>query len=725
VLIMLGPQRLRDLGEPMVVAQLAGPGLVAGFPPLRGVAGGDRSSLPAATSSLIGREEEVDRLVARLADARLITVTGPGGTGKTRVALEAARRLGPTLADGAHLVELSPVTEPTRVPDAVAAALRVRPLADQTVMDALRLHLAEREILLVVDTLEHLLPEAAPSIAALLACAPAVRVLATSRVPVGLPGEVRLPLEPLDPHDAGARLFVERARAVDASFDAEGAGWESVVELCRRLDGLPLAIELAAARVTLASPSRLMDLMPVGLDLAAGHMVGLGPRQRTLRATLAWSVDLLPAEAVAGFAALGAFVGSFDLAAGSAVVAGVVADPLGLVVSLLDNSLLVRRSVDDRGEPRFGYLDTVREYALERLTADPDAHRAALQRHAAWFAGVADQARDDIDRSHARRDLASFVRDMAEIEAAIERMGEVGDGDLACSMAADLADNQEIRGGRHRGLALLERSLRSTAPGVPRARASNALGMHLQRLGDGRAEAVLLDARAIALDTGALAVAADAEMNLANVAMFAGRMDETNAWLLSSEARWMAAGDPQTVHRWSPRGGLANETLVADLPSRLQVMHEGVAYAMALGNDHLLDIVHFNLGEVEREIGDLDRSLASCRTAVRHAAAIESVDGLLDDLESVAGTLMALGAWEAGTTIMAGCAAIRTGRSERPKWSTTGPVTIDWRRAAMAALGQEAWDRVMVEAPRLTLDELVRLALEAPAPTAEIAEPRG
>jgi predicted ATPase len=379
----------------------------AGGAPLAG-------ALPVPATPLLGREQEaaaVEDLVAR-EGVRLVTLTGPGGVGKSRLMVEAARRLGPGFADGVRFVELAAVPAADLVAPAIAAGLGLSTSAGQLTAD-LQAYLRPRRLLLAVDNFEQVLG-AAPLLAGLLAAAPGLVVLVTSRAVLRLSGEHEFAVPPLPVPPAGAApdpgqlrryasvsLFTERAHAADAGFELTGGNAGAVAEICRRLDGLPLAIELAAARVRLLPPQALVARLGQRFSLLTGGPRDLPQRQQTLRNTLDWSFGLLPAGEQALFARLGVFAGSFSLPAAEAVGAGSadqgqaglpgqVMDTLGVLV---DSSLV--RPQTGGGEPRFALLETIREYALDRLREGAE-WTEAHDRHAAYFRALADPADADL-----------------------------------------------------------------------------------------------------------------------------------------------------------------------------------------------------------------------------------------------------------------------------------------------------------------------------------------
>jgi predicted ATPase/DNA-binding CsgD family transcriptional regulator len=335
--------------------------------------------LPAATNRLVGRSREIAGADGALRLARLVTVTGPGGVGKTRLALELARRRARTPAT-VVLVDLSAIGEERLVPAAFAAAVELRGAAADAIPDVVRL-LAHTSGLMVVDNCEHVGEAAAAAVTSLLEGCPRLRILATSREALRVPGETVRPLAPLDPEEA-FRLFVERAEAVRA--DAVAGAEAPIEEICARLEGLPLALELAAARVSVLSPKAILSRLGDRLDAVSGDIRGVPRRHRSLRATIEWSFDLLGSEEQTGFTRLSLFPGSFSLDA-AGVVAGVDLDMLGGLVG----KSLVTVVPSSGGEVRYRMLDTLRAFGHERLSAsgDEDALRA---RHLAFYLALAE-----------------------------------------------------------------------------------------------------------------------------------------------------------------------------------------------------------------------------------------------------------------------------------------------------------------------------------------------
>ena len=364
---------------------------------------------PVSVASFIGRERQLEEIGQLLAGERLVTLSGPGGVGKTRLALEVGRRMQQRFADGARFVSLASLSDPSLVETAVLHAIGLREHAGSPIQQSLALALRDRALLLVLDNLEHLL-DATPRILGWLEACPKLTVLITSRASLGLPGEQVYPVPPLtlplslaSAEAAEAiRLFVDRARAVRPDFRLTDANAPAVIEICRRLDGLPLAIELAAARARLLTPAQIAARLDDRFRLLVNGSLAVPPRQRTLRDAIAWSYDLLSEPERRLFRRLGVFAGSCTLEAAEAVCDGGARDdpesspltpypsPLDLVGSLVEKSLVVPAETP-AGEMRYQMLETVREYALESLAATGEA--PALRRwHRDWFLELAEQA---------------------------------------------------------------------------------------------------------------------------------------------------------------------------------------------------------------------------------------------------------------------------------------------------------------------------------------------
>jgi predicted ATPase len=388
-LVALGEHRVRGVSQPIAVYQLEGPGLVRDFPPLT-TAAAFTGNLPNAVSSFVGRQEEVADAVDLLGGARMVTLTGVGGVGKTRMALEVAARAASAFRDGAWVVELARVRDPDTVATVVSGSLRAPNRPELDPIDALTEFLASKEILVVLDNCEHLLDGVARFVKALLPQCERLRILATSREGLAIRGE-RIVAVPSLESAAATELFVERARDAKADFEPTPADLDAIAELCARLDGIPLAIELAAARITALSPEQIAARLDQRFRLLAGGERGAIERHATLRAAIDWSYDMLSPSEQQVLARLSVFAGTCTLEAAEAVCSGgevETDDVLDLVSSLVARSLVV--SYTDGPDPAYGLLETIRQYAEQRM--DPDDIVETRDRHAEYFSVFLERA---------------------------------------------------------------------------------------------------------------------------------------------------------------------------------------------------------------------------------------------------------------------------------------------------------------------------------------------
>jgi predicted ATPase/class 3 adenylate cyclase len=471
-IVELGRYRLRDLPEPDSVAQVVAPGLPAQFPPLH-LPDARHDTLPRPANPIIGRDAEIERLAVLLNEptARLVTLTGTGGTGKTRLALEAAARCGPGFADGVVFVDLAAVSDPALLLPAVAEAIGLRASGERSSGETLLAYLADRELLLLLDNFEQIIG-AAPDVARLLAASPASTILITSREALRIRAERIVPVPPLAlPAGDGAApaelatvasvaLFLERARAASPDVEFTPESIPVVADICRQVEGLPLAIELAAARTRLLSPAELVTRLARRFDLLSGGPRDLPARHQTLRATIAWSYDLLSASEQTLVRALAVFAGGFTLAAVDGVCGSADAGaPLDDLAALVDRHLVNR--VDRAGETRFTMMESIRAFALEALR-DRGEELDARTRHAVWFhrwvTTTPELAEDSgLDRLEA---------DHGNLRAALEWSRAQGLAAINLELAGALARFWHVRGYISEGRAFLESALASTA-GTP------------------------------------------------------------------------------------------------------------------------------------------------------------------------------------------------------------------------------------------------------------------
>ncbi len=541
----LGLHRLKDLQLPERIYQLAAPGLAEQFPPLKSL--GAATSLPVPPTALVGREKEIERLRGLLVrpGVRLVTLTGTGGIGKTRLAVQAAAGLPDEFPDGLWWVGLAAVSRGEQVLGALAQLLGVREDEGAGLERAVLTRLDGRRMLIVLDNAEHLLPELADVVVRLLAASDRLVVLATSRERLQLSAEHVYPVPPLPTADAVA-LLQERAAAAGVAVEQSPV----LGRLCERLDRLPLALELAAARLRVFSPAQLLDRIDSRLDLFTGPR-DAEPRHRTLRATIEWSHDLLTEPEQALFRRLAVFAGDCTLDAAEPVCRP---EP-GALDGLLDKCLVVRG--DDESEPRFGMLESIRGFAAERLAADGDA--AGLRaRHAGYFRALADRMDAALRAGEPEEGpVAVLAADIGNLRAAAEFGLATGDTELARQITAALQMYWELRGLYTEARSWLDRALAlDDVPDVTRQRLLSAQASVARMQGD------YMVAQAASDEAASLAMALAGEMELfeslrAKARAARSKEDLRAAEALLTEALGVALAAGNGVGTSSCRLGLA------------------------------------------------------------------------------------------------------------------------------------------------------------------------
>jgi predicted ATPase/class 3 adenylate cyclase len=483
----LGHHRLKDLTQPERIFETVIAGLPSQFPALRSLDAAP-NNLPTQLTSFVGRAAEVAEARRLLGTTRLLTLTGPGGTGKTRLSLQLAAESITEFPDGVFFVPLGPIEDPGLVAPAMLAALGLRDSPNEPPSERLAAYLRERCLLMVIDNFEQLLP-AAPLVGELLKGSPGLSVVVTSRATLHLYGEREYEVPPLSLPLAGAAidpaalsqyeavaLFIQRAAAVRPDFAITVSNAPAVAEICSRLDGLPLAIELAAARVKLLPPQALLARLGQRLDSLDSGSRDLPARQQTLRGAIAWSHDLLDEPARKLFARFAVFVDGAGLTAAEAVCSSAELDVLSGLAGLVDQSLIRQEEVD--GEPRFSMLYTIREFALERL-ADLDEPDTVAARHAHFFLGLAEGAAPGLTGVDQKRLLDELAREHGNLRAALSWAIEHGQVETGLRLGSALWRFWQMRGLLREGAEWFEKLL--AMPGVEnhaveRAKALEAAG---------------------------------------------------------------------------------------------------------------------------------------------------------------------------------------------------------------------------------------------------------
>jgi predicted ATPase/DNA-binding CsgD family transcriptional regulator len=455
-------------------------------------------NLPAPRSSFIGREREMLEVERELEITRLLTLTGTGGSGKTRLALEVARDLMEAYSDGVWLVELAALSEEALVPKAVAEALEVPERPDEPLAETLKEVLEDKELLLVVDNCEHLLEATARLVDVLLDSCPNVSIMATSREALGVEGEVTWPVPPLNPQRSptveelerseSARLFLARAHNRDPSFAFTPGSAQAVAEVCSKLEGIPLAIELAAARVGTLSLEQISERLEGSLELLTGGGRTAAPRQRTIRGTLDWSHDLLCERERKVLRRLSVFAGGFALEASEAVVPDesiAESEVLELLSGLVEKSLVIAELAAESGGVRYRLLDTIRQYALEKLEQSgeiEDVKRA----HAEYFLALVEEAEPELIGPREAEWFERLVEELDNCRAALSWASVHGEAELTLRLAGALGSFWFWMGHSGEGRRWLEGALsqEGSTSALARAKALGAASLLASQLSD-------------------------------------------------------------------------------------------------------------------------------------------------------------------------------------------------------------------------------------------------
>ncbi len=717
----LGQHRLKDLPTPEHIYQLELDGLPADFPAIRSL-DARPNNLPMPVTTFVGRERQIAQIKERLAASRLLTLTGPGGTGKTRLSIRVAEELLDEYRDGCWFVPLDALREPDLVPSAIASALSVRIPGDKPAMEALSAWLAEKQLLLVLDNFEQV-TSAAPLVGQLLTAASGLKVLATSRIPLHIYGENEYAVPPLatvaelraaahDPDKLSqyeaVRLFIERAVGAKSDFAVSNANAPAVAEICARLDGLPLAIELAAARVKLLTPEQILARLESNLGVLATSAQDLPERQRTMRGAIEWSFQLLTPDEQKLFERLSVFRGGFTLDSAEQVILGegLALDIFDALASLADKSLL--RTVDGGAETRFAMLETIREYATERLNASGDGE-TIRRAHAHHYFKLADEAEHELTGPDQGQWLDRLEREHDNLRAALSRAPDLGLLDEALSAAGAVWRFWQQRGHFAEARAIYDRLL--ALPGsAPAARAKALIGgggiaywqNDFNVVGPWYREAVELYS-----SVGDTAGMAEAHFNLSYVPLLEGDLPEAQRISQQAVDLFRQVGD---------EAGLAKSEQV------LAFVHfysaEPIESAAALG--HAVEIyrrtgARFLLADAlvaaalpDANLGHWDDASRKIREGLEIFQGIDNKVGLAMVYEIVGAAWSWVGDVEDGSRLYGASEDLRArlGAAAPPQLVNTGP----YRKLAEERLGTARFDALRDEGRRMSDDEVLALA---------------
>ena len=682
----LGEHRLKDLAVAERIYQLG----EGEFPALRSL---QRTNLPIPATPFVGRERELAEAGALLGQARLLTLTGPGGTGKTRLGMQLAAEAAETYPDGVFWVPLAPLTDPGLVLDAAGRALGSK--------NGLAEHVGDKSLLLMLDSFEHVV-EAATELDGLLAACANLRLLVTSRELLRLPVEQAYPVPPLEPVD-GAALFVSRALAADPGFRAEDA----VEELCARLEQLPLALELAAARVRVLSPRQLVDRLGQRLDLLkAGR--GADPRQQTLRATIEWSHELLDEEERSLFARLAVFHGGTTLDAAEWVCNA----ELDVLESLVDKSL-----VRVRGGERFWMLETIREFAHERLVASGEAE-TLRERHAELFLELCEAAESELLGVDPKPALDRLEPELENVRAALDWFEGADRIEDAMRLGGATMEFWCLRNRWGEGWRRVERLL-ATDEGSPSVRGKALIcsahlaahagpeGAALQRV---RAEASLQAQQALGDEWGI----AFAEFQLAAVCAVEDDWETALPLCERSVARMRELGDEHRALQ-AMQGLAMSYWRTGNLEEAGRVAQELLDGARDAGDRFMESSGRFALAMVARDEGRFADALALLQDTLHFASEFGSAIIVSMDLLALASVLVRIGDPATAARLLGSAEARRREADVEYPIAAQRKLRDETKEAARAALGDAVYDATWEAGLQLSAHEAVALALAAAA----------
>lgn len=754
----LGLHRLRGLADEVRLYQVSLPGLRAEFPPLdSGIS--VPHNLPESLNSFFGRTSELEALAGILADenVRLITLTGPGGTGKTRLSLEVARRVLDKFRDGVFFVQLAPIFDPELVPTTIARTIGLREGGGLPPLENLKTFLRDRTVLLILDNLEQVI-ESAGLLSDLLSRAPGLTILASSRIPLQVTGEQEFFLPPLDLPDPDSRLevlentesvqlFLDRARAIQPRFQLTPENALVIARICRRLDGLPLAIEIAAARIRMMPPAAILERLDDSLNLLTRVRRDLPDRQQTMRAAIDWSYRLLEPDARILFERLGVFAGGFTFDAAEAICDPEdTGDLFQTLDTLLSNSLI--RTMSAEAGPRFDMLQTIRDFAWEKLSVRED-FQMIRGRHARYYAHKTQGTLLDLFSARANQSLDWIEMDLDNLRAALNFGVSSPDHiDLAAQIASNIFWFWYRRGHFHEGYEWMLKIIRQLTPASPPAIAGNVLvtagmmamwvgelekALHHSNLGlnllkqaeepwlvglgmlsngiirinrgeDTEAHSLLEEAVYIFRSIGDRFFEATTMVHLANAALGLGKTSEARSWLDNARPIAQEVGDPWLIA--FAANNLGEVARVERNFTLATTFYEETSrqFALADAKGDQARLVH-TIGYMEMHAGNHAKAEAMLRESLSLFLELGNQRGITECLAALAGLSVRAGRIDWGAPLLAAAEALLA--SFGAAWWPADRVEID----AIKQLVRDAGVDMSKIHPHLSLQGAVEYAL--------------
>ena len=723
----LGERRLKDLARPEHVFQILHPDLPADFPPLRSLDNPDLpNNLPQQVTSFVGREKEIAEVNALLEATRLLTLAGSGGAGKSRLSLQVAADRLDRYFDGVWLVELAPLTDPALVPQAVAEVFGVQEQAGKTIQQSLSEWLKPKRLLLILDNCEHLISACAILAAELLRSCPQVQILASSREPLNVAGEqtYRVPSLSLpDPHQAqtalsltrseAGRLFIERAQAAQAAFAVSDANALALAQVCRTLDGIPLAIELAAARVRALSVEEINRRLDNRFRLLTGGSRTALPRQQTLRALIDWSYDLLTESEKALLRRLSVFAGGWTLEAAEQVCSGDNIEDfemMDLLTALTDKSLIVYEAGDGG---RYRLLETVRQYAGEHL-GEGNGTAAVRARHLAWCLALAEEAQPQLTGPEQGGWLSRLETEHDNLRAALAWCDQDrADSEAGLRLCGTLWRFWSIRGHLSEGLQWSRKALGVTdgrQTSASRGKALAGAGNLAYDQGDyGAAHALYEQGLEIKRQIGDQQGIANSLLNLGNVAYSQGDYGEARAFYEQSLEIRRQIGDQRGIaNSLNNLGNVAHNQ--DDYGAARAFCEQSLEIRRQIGDQQGIADSLGNLGNMAYSQGDYGAARAFCEQSLEIRRQIGDQGGIADSLNNLGNVAYSQGQPERGVRLWGAAAALREQIGAPMPPSERQKQEADIARTRQA-LGDAAFTAAFAAGRAMTVEGAVEYAL--------------